>query len=86
MGEGLSHVYTASFNYFLCVLCLAPQNRKQLYVGLVVVKSDCRKCTWILRHIGAICVRLSIYVQEDGFISYRIFEEITSCVICQQPT
>ena len=30
---------------------LAPQNRKQLYIGIVV--SRLPKYTWILRHIGA---------------------------------
>ena len=34
---------------------VAPQNRKQFDIGLVVVLCEIRlpKCTWILRHIGA---------------------------------
>ena len=46
---------------------LAPQNLKQLYVGLVVVlvcKIRLPKCTWILHHIGAshIMINMGIHI------------------------
>ena len=42
---------------------IAPQNRKQLYIGLVVsLKSGLPKRTWILRHIGASLIEIYMYM------------------------